>query len=83
MLSKGDTFQNYRVEKILQQHSMVHTYVVVHEKDQRRYILKVLKKDFQELPSVRKAFLGEYGLRAKVKHDHLVFVEQVSVGVPR
>ena len=77
MLAKGDLFHNYRVEKLLQRAGMVSTYEVVHEKDHRRYVLKVLEDGFQKVPNIQKSFVGEYMLASKIQHDHLVFVEQV------
>ena len=79
MLSKGDNFRNYRVEKLLQSVGMVHTYLVVHEKDQREYVLKVLQKRFQNVPQIKKSFIGEYKLAQKVQHENLVFIDQVFV----
>ena len=72
MLSKGDTFRNYRVEKLFQSVGMVHTYLVVHEKDHRKYVLKVLQERFQSVPQIQKAFVGEYKLAQKVQHENLV-----------
>ena len=56
MLSKGDIFRNYRVEKLLQSVGMVHTYLVVHEKDQQQYVLKVLQERFRNVPHIQQSF---------------------------
>ena len=79
MLSKGDIFRNYRVEKILQSVGMVHTYLVIHEKDQQKYVLKVLQERFRNVPQIQKSFIGEYRLAQKVQHENLVFIDQVFV----
>ena len=77
MLSKGDTFRSYRIEKLLQSVGMVHTYLVVHEKDQRHYVLKILQERFRSVSRIQKAFIGEYQLAQKIQHENLVFIEQV------
>lgn len=79
MLSKGDSFRNYRVERLLQSVGMVHTYLVIHEKDRQQYVLKVLQKRYRDVPQIQKAFIGEYKLAQKVQHEHLVFIDQVFV----
>lgn len=79
MLKKGDEFHNYRIEKLLQHGGMVSTYMVFHEKDKRHYVLKILEERWAQVPTIQKAFVGEYMLSKKIQHENLLFIDQVFV----
>ena len=76
MLSKGERFQNYHIEEILQHESMVDTYLVSDE-TQKKYILKCLKKDFAKDTTLSKTFVSQYVAQKKRVHDHLVSIHKV------
>jgi serine/threonine-protein kinase len=77
-LEPGETFGRYRIVRKLGAGGMGSVYEAEHQELGRRVALKMLHRDLTHTPEVVARFLREARATAKVRHPHVVDVQDVG-----